>query len=89
MDHSQLEAEALPVMRDVGELFGIHNDFSDVFGNNQNDGKVGNDITQGKCTWLVVTALEKAQSSAEKQIIKAITIYWPTCNSVEYRYLPP
>ena len=70
MDHSQLDAEALPVMRDIGELYAVHNAFCDVFGDNQNDRKVGNDIIQGKCTWLVVTALEKATSS-EKQIIKA------------------
>ena len=59
MDDFQLVAEALPVMRDVGELFGLHNEFRDVFGENSADGKVGKDIIQGKLSWLVVTTLEK------------------------------
>lgn len=41
----------------------------DCFGNPEVTGKVGTDIEEGKCTWLVVVALQRATPS-QKEIIE-------------------
>lgn len=44
----------------------FQNDLADCFGNLEDTGKKGNDICEGKCTWLAITALQRANPEQKK-----------------------
>jgi len=50
----------------MGEYFQIQDDFLDCFGDPQTIGKVGTDIQDNKCSWLVVQALQRCTPSQRK-----------------------
>jgi len=47
----------------IGFLLQTQDDFPDCFGQPEVTGKLGTDIQDAKCTWLVVTALQKVSNS--------------------------
>lgn len=56
----------------IGTLFQIQDDYLDLYGDYTKMGKVGTDVKDHKCSWLVVQALKKAQNNdAHMKVLKA------------------
>lgn len=65
-EHRRVEG----LMMQIGELFQVQDDYLDCFADPKVIGKIGTDIRDGKCSWLVVTALERA-TPEQRAIIQA------------------
>ncbi|RWS19336.1 farnesyl pyrophosphate synthase-like protein, partial [Leptotrombidium deliense] len=61
---------ATTVADKIGILFQTQDDFIDVYGDNNQTGKIGTDITNGKCTWLVVHALTNMNDNQRKTFVQ-------------------
>merc|ERR1719334_1464436 len=60
-----LEARLSSLLQRFGLLFQSQDDFLDCFGDADVTGKTGTDIEEGKCTWLLVEALLRADDETK------------------------
>nr|KJB57874.1 hypothetical protein B456_009G184900 [Gossypium raimondii] len=54
------------ILVDMGIYFQVQDDYLDCFGNPETIGKIGTDIEDFKCSWLVVKALEICNEEQKK-----------------------
>nr|KAF6413210.1 farnesyl diphosphate synthase [Molossus molossus] len=69
IDGEKEHANAKKILLEIGELFQIQDDYLDLFGDSSVMGKIGTDIQDNKCSWLVVQCLQRA-SPEQRQILQ-------------------
>lgn len=57
---------ARTILCDMGEYFQVQDDYLDCYGDYETIGKIGTDIQDNKCGWLVVKALEICNSKQRR-----------------------
>eukprot|EP00095_Tigriopus_kingsejongensis_P008548 snap_masked-scaffold989_size72935-processed-gene-0.0 protein:Tk08548 transcript:snap_masked-scaffold989_size72935-processed-gene-0.0-mRNA-1 annotation:"mitochondrial isoprenyl diphosphate synthase precursor" len=79
IDNPDLFRLARMILLEMGHFFQIQDDYLDVYGNAKVTGKVGSDIEEGKCSWLIVVAMQRA-SVEQKAILKqCYGVHDPEC----------
>ena len=68
----KLDAEMLSVTKSItlpmGEFFQVQDDYLDCYGKPEDIGKVGRDIEEAKCGWLIVKALKRCTPEQRQEL---------------------
>ncbi|KAF8696140.1 hypothetical protein HU200_037032 [Digitaria exilis] len=74
-------SKAKNILIEMGTHFQVQDDYLDCFGDPELTGKVGTDIEEYKCSWLVVQALEHADENQRSILFENYGKSNPTCVS--------
>jgi len=66
----EMYRKAQTILLDIGKLYQIQDDYLDCYGDPGITGKVGTDIRDGKCTWLIIVAMQRANKQ-QKEVLRA------------------
>ncbi|XP_054995868.1 farnesyl pyrophosphate synthase isoform X2 [Sorex araneus] len=69
IDGEKEHDNAKKILMEMGEFFQIQDDYLDLFGDPSVTGKIGTDIEDNKCSWLVVQCLQRA-SPEQRRILQ-------------------
>ncbi|OQR76545.1 farnesyl pyrophosphate synthase-like, partial [Tropilaelaps mercedesae] len=76
----QLHLKAEKIAVKIGNIFQVQDDFLDCYGDAAKIGKVGTDIVDAKCSWLLVNALRIATPEQRAKLVNNIGRGQPGCN---------
>ncbi|KOC62899.1 Farnesyl pyrophosphate synthase [Habropoda laboriosa] len=63
---SEMYRQAKTILLEMGHFFQVQDDYLDCYGDSETTGKIGTDVAEGKCSWLVVVALQRATQEQRK-----------------------
>ncbi|XP_043540767.1 farnesyl pyrophosphate synthase-like, partial [Chiloscyllium plagiosum] len=69
IDGDEQHTCAKSILLEMGEFFQIQDDYLDCYGDPGVTGKIGTDIEDNKCSWLVVQALQRV-STEQRHILE-------------------
>ncbi|XP_041430096.1 uncharacterized protein LOC414582 isoform X2 [Xenopus laevis] len=69
IDGEEEHKNAKTILLEMGEFFQIQDDYLDCYGDPSVTGKIGTDIQDNKCGWLVVEALKRV-SPEQRQVLE-------------------
>lgn len=71
----EMHRQAETILSEIGHFFQVQDDYIDCFSDPKVTGEHGTDIETGKCSWLVVVALQRATQAQRKIIEVCYTIF--------------
>ena len=68
IEDTELYEAVKTVLLDIGHYYQVINDYNDCYGDPAGTGKIGTDIQDGKCSWLIVKALQAADEGERRSL---------------------